>query len=189
MTRRGSAIYPITIFNNEVLFLLGREDSYESSYSEYGKIAAFGGRADAGESLQQCAAREAFEELNGLYYTKNQWLDQIDSVNKICTVEYDESTAYFIKVPYDPLISQHFSGTRALLSNLREKMSISAISMIKAGFAEKMDVRWYTINEIKDLMKTPILRKPTKNTFNLIDFNKISELVYAAVLFEQRQYG
>ena len=161
---RGAAVYPIAFYQDKLMFLLGEEDSYCSSYTEYSKIAAFGGRAHTDETIENCAAREAFEELNGLYYTPDEWLDQFNSSNLYKVIVFDQSKAFFVVVPYDEMISKHFNGTRQLLKTLREKTGVSHKDMMKHGFAEKLNIRWYTEDDIARLLTTTQLRDITKKT-------------------------
>jgi len=170
---RGAAVYPVSLQDDKLVFLLGEEDSYADSYSEYRKVAAFGGRTNIGESLEDCASREAFEELNGLYYTIDEWKSEFKNKNCVGVVEYDDSKAYIVYVPYDKLITQHFNGTRALLHALRNHLKISRKDFTKTGYAEKHNVRWYTLEEIQKLRESDNMRFATKKTFNNMNLTLI----------------
>lgn len=174
---RGAAVYPVTFHDGKLLFLLGEEDSYDDSYTEYRKVGAFGGRTNPGESFDDCAAREAFEELNGLYNTLDGWKREFTGHNCVGTVEYEESKAFVVYVPYDPMISRHFAGTRDILHALREHLGISRRDFTKTGYAEKYQIKWYTVAEIEEMRRTSKMRNATKKTFNGMDIGAVEVAV------------
>lgn len=170
---RGAAVYPVSWHDGKLLFLLGEEDSYDDSYVEYRKVGAFGGKTNPGETFDDCAAREAFEELNGLYNTLDGWKREFASQHCVGAVEYEESKAYIVYVPYDPIVSKHFAGTRDLLHSLREHLGITRRDFTKTGYAEKYQIKWYTVEEINELRKTNKMRNATKKTFAGMDISAV----------------
>jgi predicted NUDIX family NTP pyrophosphohydrolase len=72
----AGSILPITIHNNKLYFLFGKENPMEDSAKGW---SDFGGRVDAGETPFTAALREGGEELTGFLGNNNKEIVEIEN--------------------------------------------------------------------------------------------------------------
>ena len=82
----AGSILPITIHNDKLYFLFGKENELEKSAKGW---SDFGGRAEAGETPYKAALREGSEELTGFLGNKNQIQKLINKNGEIMLIEVE----------------------------------------------------------------------------------------------------
>ena len=105
----AASILPITIHNNKLHFLFGKENPMEDSAKGW---SDFGGRVDDGETIIQAALREGSEELTGFLGDERQQdskggngltflMEHFAHIEEIGCVQFDKSD-----VVRNPLIAK-----------------------------------------------------------------------------------
>ena len=123
-------ILPYSIIQDKYYFLLGQE----SQGDDAGKWSGFGGRLEAGESIYQGAAREAYEESMGFLGSEKELLQEINDLNMIA------DNTFLIYREYDPKLPELYK---------RVYQYVQGILLVPPeGYLEKKDVRWFTSEEI-----------------------------------------
>jgi 8-oxo-dGTP pyrophosphatase MutT (NUDIX family) len=142
----GGGLLPVARHNKQLLFLLGREIG-DKKWSDFG-----GGRED-GETNYQAALREGVEELNGFLGSN---MKSLVSKNKIMTLNtFKKSYETFIfTIDYSPMLPVYFNNNHKFV----EKHFSELVENRRNGYYEKEQIAWFTIDELKDLIKKKQLR-------------------------------
>lgn len=150
---------------NGPVFLLGRERS--------GKWCSFGGRPEENETIIQTAVREAWEESMGFLGTK----DEIEAnINKYLFYLSEEATVFGLEIPYDERLPSLYQAAFECTKNMTSKYIMFYNQKTKSnvrtretktgktktyrvpvdtaeGFLEKTEVRWFTLDQIRESTK------------------------------------
>ena len=134
----GAGILPVSLYKGHVLFLFGKERSS-------GLWSDFGGKSERGETEIQTAVREGGEELNGFYGSGEELFNKINHslLNKLY---YDQYTTYIFRVDYDKNLPVYFNNT----NKFAEFYLSNIVAGKKNGLFEKSEVRWFTMEEMRD---------------------------------------
>lgn len=137
----GSGILPIAKKNGTLYFLFGLE-STEKQWSD------FGGKTEKDELRIDTAIREGYEELNGFLGSKRELKDIVNKnlIIKINKIDNKYST-YIFKTELDNMLPLYFNNNHKFIKkNLPNLVD-------KNGLFEKCEVRWFTIDDIKNNRK------------------------------------
>jgi hypothetical protein len=135
-----------------VTFLLGRD--YRNKYSD------FGGRCDQHDEYHiDTAAREFYEETCGTIYDEDIVRHKIKDSHIVHSLSYmgNPYYMYLVYVPYSNEMCTRFHDIRRFLNN-----NIT----IDKRFKEKLDIRWFTIDDIfnkKEAMRQVFFRTINRN--------------------------
>lgn len=119
-----------------ILFLLGKD--YDNKWSD------FGGRCEAvdkGDSIYT-AARECWEETLGCIYELKQ-LKILLKKSKLIESKTQSGYPYYmylLKIPYKNEYKLNFKSTRNFINNI----------IIDRKFKEKTDIRWFSLDALKN---------------------------------------
>jgi 8-oxo-dGTP pyrophosphatase MutT (NUDIX family) len=161
----GGSILPVTIINNKVYFLFGKErDSDENpGWSD------FGGGTDKGETFFQTAIREGSEELTGFLGNPN---DIKELLNKYGTFNIDFKSeghttyrCHIFPMKYDDKLSYYYNNNQRFL---QKKLDPKIIRDSK--IFEKTQIKWFSFADIKKNHKE--FRSFYQNVVDLIMDNK-----------------
>jgi hypothetical protein len=140
--------------NNKLVFLLGKENKL-LNYPDSNKYCDFGGHREKNETIIETAIREFDEESMG----------SIMDINTIKKKLLDPSTFYVIinnyvqyvvKIEYNETIPLVYNRIRNKLENCM-KYSINnyyRIPTCPTGYLEKSEMKWFTLNDIKNEIKS-----------------------------------
>jgi 8-oxo-dGTP pyrophosphatase MutT (NUDIX family) len=132
----GAGIIPVSIYNNQIYYLLGKEASE-------GKWSDFGGSKENDETPLQTAIREGYEELGGILGSKAD-IEKLIKKNLICKLKYKHFTSYVILVDYDKNLPFYFNNQFQFI-----KKNIPSL-IDKNGLFEKSEINWLTAYNIKN---------------------------------------
>lgn len=160
----GAGILPVSIYNNKLYFLLGKENQFNDSPG----WSDFGGGKENNESIIQTASREGSEELNGFFGDEKQVKNLIFN-NLILKVGIKNYSTFIVKVKYNKDLPNYFNNNFKFnmghLANLVEENN---------GLFEKERIKWFTIDELIKEQNyrsyyAPIIKTIIKKEKNIMD--------------------
>ena len=99
------------------------------------------------ESHFDNAIREGYEETDGFFGTKSELKKKVNDNYIIRLDTHNGYHAYLFKIHYDALLPEYFNNHHKFIkNNFPEKVD-------KHGFFEKNNMKWFTLNELKDKYK------------------------------------
>ena len=127
----GGGILPVSIYNGNLYFLLGRENDSR-------KWSDFGGSREKGESPLKTASREGCEELNG-FLGSQEHIELLVKKNLLAKIETPNKsyTSFVFLTNYDSNLPKYFNN------NFRFMKKVTP-DMVKAnnGLLEKSEIKW-----------------------------------------------
>lgn len=157
----GGSILPITIHNNKVYLLFGKERDIDENPG----WSDFGGGSDKGENLFQTASREGSEELTGFLGSKN---DIKLLLNKYGTYNIDYNSqgyttyrCHIFPMEYDSMLPFYYNNNQNFLQSNLDPNIIKNTKIF-----EKTQIKWFSLDEIKKDKKK--FRKFYQHIINLI---------------------
>ena len=161
----GGSILPVTILNNKVYFLFGKEREIDENPG----WSDFGGGTDKGESFFQTAIREGSEELTGFLGNPN---DIKKLLNKYGTFNIDFKSqghttyrCHIFPMIYDDKLTYYYNNNQSFL---QKKLDPKIIRDSK--IFEKTQIKWFSFDQIKKNYNE--FRSFYKNVVDLIMENK-----------------
>lgn len=140
----GGSILPVTIHNNKVCFLFGKERDIDENPG----WSDFGGGTDKGETLFQTACREGGEELTGFL---GDSADIKKLLNKYGTYNIDYKSeghtiyrCHIFPLKYDEMLPYYYNNNQSFLQKRLDKKIIRDTKIF-----EKTQIKWFTFEDIK----------------------------------------
>jgi len=140
----GGSILPVTILNNQVYFLFGKEREIDENPG----WSDFGGGTDKGETLFQTAIREGSEELTGFLGDPH---DIKKLLNKYGTFNIDFKSqghttyrCHVFPMVYDDKLTYYYNNNQRFL---QKKLDPKIIRDSK--IFEKTQIKWFSFDQIK----------------------------------------
>ena len=163
----GASILPITIINNKIYFLFGKERDIDENPG----WSDFGGGSEKGESFFETAIREGSEELTGflgnaemikLLLKKNGYfiIDYLSNGNKNYRV-------HIFPIKYDENLTFYYNNNQKFL---QKKLHPKIIETSK--IFEKSEIKWFSFQEI--INNITIFRTFYQNIIHLLIQNKLN---------------
>jgi hypothetical protein len=140
----AASILPITICNNELYFLFGKENEMEDSAKGF---SDFGGRVEGTESIIETALREGSEELCGFLGDPAQLQTFIQKNGGTYKLTHGEGNkAYHIHIfyiEYDKNLPKYFTNNHKFLWKRMDKTVLN-----NSKFFEKQEIDWFCEKEL-----------------------------------------
>ena len=175
----GAGVLPISIKNNKIYFLFGKENKYNDTPG----WADFGGGTEPNENILNGAVREAWEESTGFLGSKEEIKKRILKWKK--TFQYDRYTTFLMPMEYDDKLIYYFNNNQKCIEKKLDP------KIIKNSYIfEKDELKWFSFEELeknihsfrsfyqnmvkillenkKEIKKLFIKRNKTKKSFNNI---------------------
>ena len=142
----GSSILPVSIHNEKIYFLFGKETELEQSAKGF---SDFGGGIEKGESIYDTAMREGAEELTGFLGNSDEIREYIETHGGIYKINHQNKyhTHIFV-IDYDENLPKYYNQNHRFLW---EKMDKYALKETK--FFEKIEIKWFSPQEMKTKIK------------------------------------
>jgi 8-oxo-dGTP pyrophosphatase MutT (NUDIX family) len=137
----AGSILPVTIHNNKLYFLFGKENELESSAKGW---SDFGGGCEKNETPFQTALREGSEELTGFLGNKNELKELIKKNGGTYNIEHNKYHVHIFYLEYDKNLPKYYNQNHFFLWNKMDKQMLS-----KSRLFEKIEIKWFSIEEIK----------------------------------------
>jgi hypothetical protein len=161
----GGSILPVTIHNNKIYFLFGKERDIDENPG----WSDFGGGSDKGETLFQTAIREGGEEMTGFLGSST---DIKKLLNKYGTYNIDYKSegyttyrCHIFPMNYDEKLPFYYNNNQQFLQKRLDQKVIRDTKIF-----EKTQIKWFSFDEIKKDIKQ--FRSFYQNIVHLILGNK-----------------
>ena len=141
----AGSILPITIHNNEVLFLFGKENEFEDSAKGW---SDFGGRCDNNETPFQAALREGGEELTGFLGDSTMIHQMIRKNGGTYDIIHNGYHVHIFYIDYDEKLPEYYNQNHRFLWDRMDKKILSQTKLF-----EKIEIKWFSLNEMKQQKK------------------------------------
>lgn len=141
----GSSLLPVTIYQDRLLFLFGKENEMEDSAKGF---SDFGGSVETGESIFRAALREGSEELTGFLGDEHDLKRHIDRHGGTFTLCIDDYHVHLFYLPYDPNLPTYYNRNHAFLWDRMNKNTLNESKLF-----EKIKIEWFSIIDIKQRRK------------------------------------
>ena len=147
----GAGILPYAIQNGQLYVLLGRERVEDNQkHGQSGLWSDFGGKKIPGEETIETAAREAFEESDGLLGSKVQIIDTLRSglksgivTESVCSGS--SHVSYLLEIPFNSTLpTRHYQR----FQQAWEKNRLEVIDKFNGKY-EKDRIAWFHINHTR----------------------------------------
>ena len=161
----GASILPITIINNKIYFLFGKERDIDANPG----WSDFGGGTEKGESFIDTATREGSEELTGFLGDEKE-IKQLLLKNGTYNIDYNSQhhTTYRVHIfplQYDPMFTTYYNNNQQFLQHKLDPKII-----LNTKIFEKTQIKWFCFEEIQKKRKQ--FRSFYQNIIKLILDNK-----------------
>jgi 8-oxo-dGTP pyrophosphatase MutT (NUDIX family) len=169
----AASILPVTIHNDELYFLFGKENEMEDSAKGF---SDFGGGVEQGESIFDTALREGSEELCGFLGNSKQLSQLIQKNGGTYNITYgSDDKAYHVHIfflEYDKNLPKYFTNHHHFLWEKMDKKLLN-----KSKLFEKQEINWFSL---KDIHKNKIEFRPFYKAiieYVLQDLSKIHNFI------------
>ena len=165
----AGSILPITIHNNELFFLFGKENPMENSAKGW---SDFGGRVDAGETIYSAALREGGEELTGFLGDNRTLRKLIKNNGGTFKLEHNKYHVHLFFLPYDENLPKYYNQNHDFLWKRMDKNVLN-----KTKLFEKIEIKWFSFSEM--VQDKNQFRNFYQNIVDLFDENKQKIITFA----------
>lgn len=140
----GGSILPVTIHNNKIYFLFGKERDIDENPG----WSDFGGGTDKGETFIQTAVREGGEELTGFLGTGStlkKMLHKYGTYNiDYKSQGYSTYRCHIFPMEYDPMLPHYYNNNQVFLQKHLDAKIIKNTKIF-----EKTQIKWFSFDDIK----------------------------------------
>lgn len=175
----GGSILPVTIHNNKIYFLFGKERDIDENPG----WSDFGGGTDKGETFLQTAVREGGEELTGFLgddATIRKMLTKYGTYDIDYKSEgYSTYRCHIFPMVYDDKLPHYYNNNQKFLQKRLDPKIIKNTKIF-----EKTEIKWFSFDDIKKNHNK--FRTFYKNIVHLILGNKsaIEKFVRSCKMFK-----
>jgi 8-oxo-dGTP pyrophosphatase MutT (NUDIX family) len=137
----AGSILPVTIHNNKLYFLFGKENSMEDSAKGW---SDFGGGVDKGETPYDTALREGGEELTGFLGGKKEIKKLIQKGGGVYKLSYNDYHVHIFFMDYDENLPKYYNQNHKFLWERMDKKLLNSTKLF-----EKIEIAWFSIDDMK----------------------------------------
>jgi 8-oxo-dGTP pyrophosphatase MutT (NUDIX family) len=137
----AGSILPVTIHNNNLYFLFGKENSMEDSAKGW---SDFGGRVESGETPFTAALREGAEELTGFLGNNSELHKLIKQNGGTYNLQHNKYHVHLFFMPYDENLPKYYNQNHRFLWERMDKEVLN-----KTKLFEKIEVDWFSVDDLK----------------------------------------
>jgi hypothetical protein len=132
----GAGIIPFSKVNNKLFYLLGKDNLSQ-------KWCDFGGKSEKYETLLDTAAREGYEELNGLLGSKEYIKKQLIATNlPIIKTNNQRHSCYLMRIKYDKNLPLYMNNNIKFINKHVPNI------VGRNGLYEKSKVQWFSHEQL-----------------------------------------
>ena len=141
----AGSILPLTIHNNKLYFLFGKENPMEDSSKGF---SDFGGGVEKGETPYKTALREGGEELSGFLGDGNNLRKIIKKNGGIYKFSHNDYHIHMFFLEYDENLPKYYNQNHKFLWERMDKNVLN-----KSKLFEKIEIQWFSVTDIKQKIK------------------------------------
>ena len=137
----AASLLPVCIYNRELYFLFGKENSLEDSAKGW---SDFGGRVENNESIYQGALREGAEEMTGFLGNEQDLKKRIRNNGGYHRISHNKYHVHLFYLPYEPKLVEYYNYNHKFLwDRMNQKL------LNKTRLFEKIELKWYSLSDMK----------------------------------------
>lgn len=137
----AGSILPISIHNNKLYFLFGKENPLEDSAKGW---SDFGGSVENNESPFKTAMREGGEELTGFLGDGKKIQALIKKNGGFYKMERNKYHIHMFFLEYDENLPKYYNNNHMFLWNRMDHEVLG-----KTKLFEKIEIRWFSVEDMK----------------------------------------
>jgi 8-oxo-dGTP pyrophosphatase MutT (NUDIX family) len=137
----AGSILPITIHQNKLYFLFGKENSMEDSAKGW---SDFGGGCENGDSPFKTALREGGEELTGFLGDDKILKSLIKKNGGTYNITHNKYYVHMFFLKYDENLPKYYNQNHRFLWERMDKSTLN-----KSKLFEKIEIKWFSIEDVK----------------------------------------
>jgi 8-oxo-dGTP pyrophosphatase MutT (NUDIX family) len=137
----AGSILPVTIHNNKIYFLFGKENPMEDSSRGW---SDFGGAVDKGETPFTAALREGGEELTGFLGDKKQVAKLIKMGGGVYKITHNSYNVHIFFMEYDENLPRYYNQNHKFLWERMNKKILNDSKLF-----EKIEINWFSVDDMK----------------------------------------
>lgn len=137
----AGSILPVSIHNNKLYFLFGKENPLEDSSKGW---SDFGGGVEKGETPYTTAMREGGEELTGFLGDGKHIKKLIKKNGGVYKIQHNTYHAHLFFLDYDENLPKYYNQNHRFLWERMDKQLLS-----KTKLFEKIEIGWFSIEDMK----------------------------------------
>lgn len=137
----AGSILPITIHNNKLYFLFGKENPYEKTAKGW---SDFGGRIEHNETPFEGAIREGSEELTGFLGNKAQLQKLIRKNGGTYKLNCNNYHIHMFYIKYDENLPTIFNQNHHFIWDNMDHAVLN-----KTKIFEKIEINWFSVDDMK----------------------------------------
>lgn len=140
----GAGVLPVTIHNNKMYFLFGKEHNHDETPG----WSDFAGGKDNNETPLKTAIREGTEELTGFLGSEKD-LEKMLKKHGTYNLDWgDKYRTHIFPMVYDPALAYYYNNNQRFL---QKKLPLKVFKDYK--IFEKAEIKWVCIDEIPRMQK------------------------------------
>ena len=140
----AGSILPVTIHNNKLLFLFGKENPLETSAKGW---SDFGGGLEKNETPFQCALREGSEELSGFLGDSQNIKKIIEMNGGVYKLVLNDYHVHIFYLKYDEYLVKYYNQNHKFLWKSKQ---IDNQILKDSCLFEKIEIDWFSVKDIKN---------------------------------------
>jgi 8-oxo-dGTP pyrophosphatase MutT (NUDIX family) len=137
----AGSILPVTIHQNKLYFLFGKENPMEDSAKGF---SDFGGGLENNETPLQTAYREGSEELSGYLGDRAAIKKRVEQQGKVYKIIHNDYHIHMFFMEYDENLPKYYNNSHTFLWKKMDKTVLNDSKLF-----EKIEIRWFSENELK----------------------------------------
>jgi 8-oxo-dGTP pyrophosphatase MutT (NUDIX family) len=137
----AGSILPVTIHNNKLYFLFGKENPLEDSAKGW---SDFGGGVDKNETPFTTALREGGEELTGFLGDAEDIRKLIKRNGGVYHIEHNDYHIHIFFIEYDENFPKYYNQNHSFLWKRMDKNVLN-----KTKLFEKIEIKWFSVEDMK----------------------------------------
>jgi 8-oxo-dGTP pyrophosphatase MutT (NUDIX family) len=137
----AGSILPITIHNNKLYFLFGKENSLEKSAKGW---SDFGGGCEKGETPFIAAMREGSEELTGFLGDEKQ-IKILVKKGGIYKMVHNDYHVHIFYIQYDENLPKYYNMNHKFIWDRMDHKMLSGTRIF-----EKIEIDWFSLEDMKN---------------------------------------
>ena len=138
----AGSILPVTIHNNKLYFLFGKENPMEDSAKGW---SDFGGGVENTETPYSTAMREGGEELTGFLGDGKKIKKLIRKSGGIYKMRHNDYNVHIFFLEYDENLPKYYNNNHRFLWERMDKNVLS-----KTKLFEKIEINWFSIEDMEN---------------------------------------
>ena len=138
----AGSILPVTIHNNKLYFLFGKENPMEDSAKGW---SDFGGGVENGETPFKTALREGGEELTGFLGDGKQIAKLIKKNGGTHNLTHNKYNVHMFFIDYDENLPKYYNQNHAFLWKRMDNKLLNNSKLF-----EKIEINWFSEEDLKN---------------------------------------